>query len=450
MENDDDIKECTTCGDTIDEGDGVFYNDNSYCNECVFVCEGCDDTLDTERRVMVGDYIYCDNCASYCDRCSGGVSNDDTHTVDRTETWCEYCWENRSHYCGSCSESFSGDGTYVQDSSYCDDCYSDNCYWCDDCDESYTNDEPCDCRDSDGNPQGPRCQGRNACGTGRHLHQYGCKPDIEFHGKSKTNLYLGLELETEIYGDLRDATEYASQALEGIGIVKHDGSIGYLKTLNGYTNKVGKDGFEIVLQPHTHTELRDRSAQLWTALETLRTKYEARSWDAPSDCGIHIHLSRAGFSSGAHLHRFIAFIYHNPQQMMKFAGRKSLYARFNDVYTFDEYDRPVFSLKHKTGNPRLVASERYSAVNTQNEHTIELRFFRGTMNTSGVLSTLDLAQAMVEYTRELRLDDVKLGALSWDWFADYVVSNNGLYPDLYARLDKIQSVDINKPIKANA
>jgi hypothetical protein len=136
--------------------------------------------------------------------------------------------------------------------------------------------------------------------------------------------------------------------------------------------------------------------------------------------------------------------------MMKFAGRKSRFARFNDVYTFDEYDRPVFSLKHKTGSPHSYASERYSAVNTQNKDTIELRFFRGTMNTSGVLSALDLAQAMVEYTRELRLDDVKLGALSWDWFADYVVSNNGLYPDLYSRLDKIQSVDINKPIKADA
>jgi hypothetical protein len=120
------------------------------------------------------------------------------------------------------------------------------------------------------------------------------------------------------------------------------------------------------------------------------------------------------------------------------------------VYTFDEYDRPVFSIKHKVGNPDRHSTERYSAVNTQNKNTIELRFFRGTMKASGVLSALDLAQAMVEYTRELRLDDVKLGALSWEWFADYVVSNNGLYPDLYSRLDKIQSVDINNKITANA
>lgn len=448
MDNDDNTRECTTCSSTIDDGDEIIMNEHAYCTDCAFVCEDCDDVRDIDQRVLVGVMSYCEDCASICERCSEGMDNDSSRTVDRHESWCEYCWENYSYYCDSCSESWSGDCTYVQDTPYCESCYSDNCYWCDDCSENFTNDDPCDC--INGGNNGARCSGRNACGTGRPIHQYGCKPDVEFHGKSKTNLYLGLELETEIYGDLRDASEYASHALEGIGILKHDGSIGYRKTLSGYTERVGNDGFEIVLQPHTHTELRDNSTQLWKALETLRTVYEARSWDAPSDCGIHIHLSRAGFSSGAHLHRFLAFIYRNPQQMMKFAGRKSLYARFNDVYTFDEYDRPVFSLKHKTANPRLVASERYSAVNTQNEHTIELRFFRGTMNTSGVLSALDLAQAMVEYTRELRLDDVKLGALSWEWFADYVVSNNGLYPDLYSRLDKIQSVDINKPIKANA
>jgi hypothetical protein len=134
--------------------------------------------------------------------------------------------------------------------------------------------------------------------------------------------------------------------------------------------------------------------------------------------------------------------------MMKFAGRKSRYARFNDVYTFDEYDKPVFSLKHKLALGGQT--ERYTAVNTNNRDTLELRFFKGTMNTSGVLSALDLAQALVEYTRDLRLDDVKRGALSWEWFADYVASNNGLYPDLYMRLNKISGVDINRPAELNA
>jgi len=403
-------------------------NEHAYCTDCVFVCEDCDDVRDMEQRIVVGVMSYCDDCASYCNRCEDGMDNDSSRTVDRDESWCEYCWENYSYYCDSCSESYSGDCTYVQDTPYCERCYESECYWCEDCDESFTNDNSCDCRDNDNDRC---CRAYRNSGT---IHDYSCKPNPKFKGTSKHNMYLGFELETEVQS-LDSGARYASSNLDGIAYLKHDGSIG--------------NGFEIVTHPHTHQEYRENSKLLWDTIELLRTKYGARSWDTDT-CGLHIHLSRKGFKSGAHLHRFIAFVYHNAPHMMKFAGRKSRFARFNDVYTFDEYDRPVFSLKHKVASPAFTPSERYSAVNTQNAHTIELRFFRGTMNTSGVLSALDLAQAMVEYTRDLRLDDVKLGALSWDWFADYVVSNNGLYPDLYSRLDKIQSVDINNKIVANA
>jgi hypothetical protein len=430
MENEDNTRECTNCGNTIDDGDELVVNDHAYCNECVFSCHECNDIRDMDDNVHVNGELWCTNCASTCNRCDGGMDNDGSRTVDRDESWCEYCYENYSYYCDSCNESYSGDCTYVQDTPYCERCYEDECYWCEDCDEAYTNDNPCDCNES--NPiEGKCCRGYRASGT---IHDYSCKPAPIFKGVSKHKMYLGFELETEMRR-VDDGALFASSALQGTAYLKHDGSI--------------SSGFEIVTHPHTHQQYRENSTLLWDTIETLRKDYDARSWDTDT-CGLHIHLSRDGFSSGAHLHRFIAFVYRNAPHMMKFAGRKTRFARINDVYTFDEYDRPVFSIKHKVGSPDRNHTERYSAVNTQNPNTIELRFFRGTMNTSSVLSALDLAQAMVEYTRELRLDDVKLGALSWDWFADYVVSNNGLYPDLYSRLDKIQSVDINKKITANA
>jgi len=429
MENDDNTRECTNCGNTIDDGDELVVNDHAYCNECVFSCHECNDIRDMDDNVHVNGELWCTNCASYCQRCEDGMPSENSHTVDNEE-WCDYCWENYSYYCENCCESSSENTTYVGDNPYCETCFMDNCYYCDDCDESYHNDYPCDCRES--NPiEGKCCRGYRASGT---IHDYSCKPAPIFKGVSKHKMYLGFELETEM-PRVDSASSFASSALLGTAYLKHDGSI--------------SSGFEIVTHPHTHQQYRDNSALLWDTIETLRKDYDARSWDTDT-CGLHIHLSRDGFSSGAHMHRFIAFVYKNAPHMMKFAGRKSRFARFNDVYTFDEYDRPVFSIKHKVGSPDRNHTERYSAVNTQNPNTIELRFFRGTMKASGVLSALDLAQAMVEYTRELRLDDVKLGALSWDWFADYVVSNNGLYPDLYSRLDKIQSVDINNKITANA
>ena len=427
--DEDNTRECVSCSSTIDDGDELIIDEHVYCTECAFMCGGCQSITDTERHIMVRDELWCYDCASSCDRCEDGMPNDESCTVDN-ESWCNYCSENYSYYCENCCESSSESTTYVGDTPYCEDCYSDNCYYCDDCDESYHNDYPCDCRESD-TVEGKCCRGYRSSGT---IHDYSCKPAPIFKGISKRNMYLGFELETEL-PRVDSGSTFASRNLQGIAYLKHDGSI--------------SNGFEIVTHPHTHQEYRENSALLWNTIESLRKDYDARSWDTDT-CGLHIHLSRDGFSSGAHLHRFIAFVYHNAPYMMKFAGRKSRFARFNDVYTFDEYDRPVFSIKHKVGHPDRYSSERYSAVNTQNSKTIELRFFRGTMKTSGVLSALDLAQAMVEYTRELRLDDVKLGALSWEWFADYVVSNNGLYPDLYSRLDKIQSVDINNKITANA
>jgi len=246
---------------------------------------------------------------------------------------------------------------------------------------------------------------------------------------------MGFELECELPtrdDSLTSGSRYASEQLAGVAMLKHDGSL--------------NSGFEIVTQPHTHLEYRENSKLLWDTIDQLRTQYGARSWDTDT-CGLHVHVSRAGFSSGAHQHRFMALIYKNAPEMMKFAGRKTRFARFNDVYTFDEYDRPVFSLKHKLEN---YGGERYSAVNTNNRDTLELRFFRGTMNPSGVLSALDLVQASVEYTRHLTLSDVKIGALSWTWFYDYVEQNNGLYPDLYQRMAKVASVDVKQPERINA
>ena len=423
---------CYSCTADITEGDEVEHNGNTYCTDCVVECDGCSTTLDSDDSITVGDYNYCTECGRICEHCSEGMASDDSYFISGVqEYWCDSCYTDDSFYCEACSENYSSRYSYfnVEGTTYCESCNDDNNWYCDDCDDYHHNDTACENESSSGS----NCCRMGRSGTG--IHDYNCKPSPIFKGKDKHGVYLGFELETEYANGISNASAYASTELEGVAYLKHDGSL--------------NNGFEIVTHPHTHLTYREDSAILWNTIEKLRTYYNARSWDTDS-CGLHIHISRKGFSSGAHLHRFIALVYHNAPTMMKFAGRKSRFARFNDVYTFDEYDRPVFSLKHKTGSPSHYASERYSAVNTQNKDTIELRFFRGTMNTSGVLSSLDLAQAMVEYTRELRLDDVKLGALSWDWFADYVASNNGLYPDLYSRLDKIQSVDINKPIKADA
>ena len=417
-------KSCYSCGSDVDDDNGFnVINDYNYCYECSISCVSCSELVTNEDSI---GNEYCSDCGFYCAHCNESSHTDDSYSVD-DNSWCRSCYENDTFYCDGCENSYPDiyDNSYVQGATYCDSCYSDYCYWCDECDESFLDDSPCQhAGGSPSNPSGCHCRNRG-------VHDYSCKPTPIFLGEPKSKLYMGFELETEIHGEYSESVTYANEQLNGIALLQHDSSIG----------RNGANGYEIVTHPHSHAYYRENSQKLWDTLETLRTKYKARSWDTDT-CGLHIHVSRAGFSSGAHMHRFIAFVYKNAEMMMKFGGRKSSYARFNDVWRFDEYDRPIFSIKHKLD--KHAPTERYSAVNTQNEHTLELRFFRGTMNYDGVLSALDLTQAMVEYTRELRFSDVQMGALSWEWFSDYVTTNNGLYPSLYKRIDKVQQVNINK------
>ena len=432
---------CSLCDQIIDDETERRFGDGQIaCENCTIWCESCESLSSIDDSVNDGSSYYCSDCGKYCERCNSAYSGDD-YCVD-DESWCEYCYENSTFYCEPCGTSYSDRNDYysVDDDTWCDDCTTRHAWWCNDCD--LYNREGSECSNCDNTQDGnPSITGRT-CNCRKVIHDYNCKPPLVFHGESKSGLYMGLELETQIRGgSVSEASEYASTALlvNDVGIIKYDASIG----------RDGYDGFEIVTQPHTHLQYREHSDTLWNTINTLRLDYGARSWDTKS-CGIHIHVSRAGFSGGAHTHRFISFVYSNAEYMMKFGGRKSDYARFNDVFTFNEYDQPVKSFKHKVGSPSKYNTERYSAVNTQNRDTLELRFFRGTMNTSTVLSALDLVQAMVEYTRVLRLDEVKLGALDWAWFADYVRDNNGLYPDLYSRIDKISGVNITSPTLENA
>jgi hypothetical protein len=258
-----------------------------------------------------------------------------------------------------------------------------------------------------------------------------------FYGKDKHNLYFGIELEMEIRsGNLRDSAQYVENKVGDIVYMKDDSSI----------SRGGYMGFELVSHPLSFGYWTNNMDSLWKSLDYLRENQQARAWDAES-CGIHIHASRAGFKSGAHTHRWLTLIYKNAPEMMKFAGRKSDYAKFNDVWQYDEYDRPYFSVKHKLNGHN---TERYSAVNTQNEHTLELRFFRGTTKPSGVLSAIELAHASIEYTRDMTLADVKLGMLGWEWFYDYVEANNGFYPNLYERMSKVSHINLKNIEKINA
>lgn len=391
-----------------------------------------DDLITTEYDSMV-----CNDCVQVCERCDSVGSVDDCfHTVDGNDIWCESCTERRAYWCERCEGYNSDTSYYISDRSehWCQNCSDCNAYWCDDCDEY--NADGCD-----------RCSEDPVSSDGsRLIHDYSYRPDAIFHSTNKDErLFFGIEIEVEAKDDLRASAEYAHQ-LESMDLayLKHDGSL--------------NNGFEIVTHPMSHDFFKNEAGDFFAVMEGLRTQQGIRvkSWDTRT-CGLHIHISRTGFNGGAHMHRFLNLVYSNPDFYSTLAGRTSdQWAKFTDIikreYKRDANGDRIFSqdtgyeietkrtFKHKLDMDRN--SDRYSAVNTLNRETLEMRIFRGSVNGDTIKSQLDLAHASVEYTRNLTVQDVTQGALTSDNFMWYIFKNESLYPELVTRIDKLITPDL--------
>ena len=399
-EVDESAHECAVCSTDIDVDDVIFtsYDSSIVCSDCCMICERCDEV---------------------------GTTNDTFYEIDGRMMWCEPCTENRAYYCESCSEYNSFGTSYITDrgESWCEGCTQD-AYYCDDCDE--WNADGCDsCAES----------------SSRLIHDYNYRPDAIFHSTDKNErLFFGIEVEVEAGRNYELASEYAYR-LEALDLayLKSDGSLNH--------------GFEIVTHPMSHDFFKNEAQELWDTLEQLRTNdpYKVKAWDT-NTCGLHIHISRTGFSGGAHTHRFLNLVYSNKEFYEKLAGRSSdQWAKFTDIIRQDyKRDEEGNRLLDEHGRYSLTTTrsfknklsthfhtDRYSAVNTNNPATLEMRIFRGSVNGTTIKAQLDLAHASVEYTRTLNANDVINGALTADSFMWYIFEHEELYPQLVSRIDKL-------------
>lgn len=363
------------------------------------------------------DEIVCSDCVRTCENCQEtGTENDDWNVVDG-DLWCQHCTDSHSNWCESCEEYTQHDTNYIadRDSYWCRDCTAGS-YWCEDCNQYYDQGFCEDCNDT------------------RLVHDYNYRPDPIFHSTTNSErLFFGIEIEVEAGRNISDASEYAQQ-LESLDLayLKSDGSLSC--------------GFEIVTHPMSHAFLKNEAQEFYDVLNGLRSTYKVQSWST-STCGVHIHISRTGFNGGAHMHRFLNLVYSNQDFYETMAGRSSdRWAKFDDCEINGDWvtvngNRTWVakrSFRHKLDNGRRGrGSDRYSAVNTNNDATLEMRIFKGTTNPQTIKSHIDLAHASVEYTRSLSVREVANGALMPEPFIDYIASNEKLYPELVERVNRL-------------
>ena len=346
---------------------------------------------------------------SYCTKCA--------------DDYIESCGGHENFYhCDHCDHLVQRANTArFEGTRYCNDCIENNVYTCDSCDSEYWDGyHECSADDEDENV----------------IHSYSYRPAPYFFGSGQ--YHLGFELEVEARNNSRyEGAEMAQNTLGAHAYMKDDGSL--------------NDGFEIVSHPHTlekyHLDFD------WEVLEKLKSD-GYRSWNTET-CGLHVHVSRTAFGIGnipwnttpthqrealvlakqAHELRFMKLIYDNQRQVERLAGRTS-----NRWANFSDKGKLVRKVKYGEQN-----NGRYSAINTENDATIEVRVFRGSLRKERVLSAIEFVTASVEYTRDLKVTQ-KNQALSWLGFTGYVSSNRETYPNLATIMGESFASD-NNPLE---
>lgn len=308
---------------------------------------------------------------------------------------CGNCVENSDWWhCEYCGLHVQGEDFYseVRDMTMCDICY-DSEFECSNCGS-------------------PRWESHHTCHSDDIIHDYSYKPDPRFYGVA--DYHFGIELEVEVDED-EDRYVIAEDVTDFFGdrvYVKDDGSL--------------DNGFEIVTHPHSFQEF----SRLDLSILRRLARKGCRSWDTMS-CGLHVHISRTAFKDKDHELKFQKLIYDNQRMVEAIAGRSSEYARFNDK------GKLVPKIKHPSD-----LLQRYEAVNSIPDHTLEIRVFRGSLNERRVRSAVEFLRAGIEYTRDLKIKPSD-NPLSWYRFMAHVLDNNKTYPNFTkVAMDSLQRLTL--------
>jgi hypothetical protein len=228
---------------------------------------------------------------------------------------------------------------------------------------------------------------------------------------NKRNRWLGVELECEIKSDQTSREEKACFLNDLI----NDGEIGnkvFFET-DGSLNY----GIEIVSQPMSLPMHQD----LWQWLNNKDAVRHMRSHNTTT-CGLHVHVSRNPLTQDQ-IAKMVVFVNDRSNEALI----KAVARRYAEGYC---------RIKEKEIGSAHQSNDRYEAINITSERTIEFRIFKGSLKYESVMSAIEFANALTDFTASPVLG---VKDLTTDRFMDFINSGQTeasvLVPYLNNRLE---------------
>lgn len=360
-----------------------------------------------------------------CEICGNEYEPSEEHVVNGMHM-CQYCFELGTVTCRHCGERVLVDDTVDDD--LCEGCYEMYYIRCDGCDRVISLDDAYYLRD-DYDREYPYCHDcYHEHEDDQIIHDYYYKPEPIFYGTGRR--YYGVELEIDESGECDCSAEkilgVANKVFNHL-YIKHDGSL--------------DDGFEMVSHPMTleyHLHNMPWQKIMQKAIELEYRSHQART------CGLHVHISRKGLGNTyeeqeATIAKILYFYEKFWNEILKFSrrteGQANRWAR--------RYGGGLINPKETLKHAKSACLGRYVAVNLENENTVEMRIFRGTLKYSTFAATLQMVDEICDVA--VSLSDEELQNLTWLDFVQRITSDKQELIDYL----KVKRLYVNEPVTAN-
>ena len=247
------------------------------------------------------------------------------------------------------------------------------------------------------------------------LNSYTKKHHIESNITDSNLFYMGFELELVEDSDgvsTSELEELVSLSTDANLLAKYDGSV----------------DAELVSRPLLINELKEKVRETLSLVSESSPNWV--SWDQSSEysaggrCGFHLHVNKKPIKNIKAIYRFV----NRYEDFFKFfSGRKNMYyCRLDSDYMAKNYKK--------------YHNYRYSSINNLNQHTLEFRLWRGSLNYQRLSFYIDLTYTLCKYSHllnRLSLQDVLFLADN-NFMFNFLDDDKAIWP----------SYDTSKEIKA--
>lgn len=368
--------------------------------ENYFICDCCNEICHVDNaRDAYDDQVICEDCADdqyiWSDEMNTYIYSDDAFYYKDDQ---EY-YDSPVHYECKSQYGWQSDATgnwwsdneerlETEDGYHYADGEQDDLYWC-------STDEGWYCHESN-MPEGL-------------IRGYHKRPTLKFFGEGPK--FLGLELECDdpsADGDESDVRYIFDGHMDRF-YFNSDGSL--------------DNGFEAITHPMSPKEMLSMN---W---EEITKRMEQRNYYNDGDtAGIHIHISRAFFNGEKNIGRLVRMFSENYSDMVKFAQRPRYSAeRWADRVqgTSRQYAMDWYYNARRFG--------RYTAVNLQNDNTVEIRLFHSLADCKHIKACIQLVDVLS--------DMANIDRYQFDWSIVSRKAKDKGYEDLQSRLLELNFVE---------